>query len=71
MGRIKPLNEVKTKREVETMTEAAKEARRAYKREWNRKNKDKVKEAQRRYWEKRAAEAQDQEEADKMKHYDI
>ncbi len=71
MGRIKPLNEVKTKREVETMTEAAKEARRAYKREWNRKNPDKVKEAQRRYWEKRAAEAQDQEEADKMKHYDI
>ena len=37
------------------MTEAAKEARRAYKREWNRKNKDKVKAAQARYWERRAA----------------
>ena len=54
MGRIKPLNEVKTKREVETMTEAAKEARRAYKREWNRKNPDKVRESQRRYWERKA-----------------
>ena len=63
MGRIKPLNEVKTKREVETMTEAAKEARRAYKREWNRKNPDKVKEAQRRYWEKRARITQEQTDA--------
>ena len=39
------------------MTDAAKEARRAYKREWNRKNKDKVKAAQERYWNKRAEEA--------------
>lgn len=39
------------------MTEAAKEARRAYKREWNRRNKDKVKAAQERYWNKRAEEA--------------
>ena len=29
-------------------------ARREYKREWNRKNADKVRAAQRRYWEKRA-----------------
>ena len=63
MGRIKPLNEVKTKREVETMTEAAKEARRAYKREWNRKNKDRVKAAQDRYWEKRARITQEQTDA--------
>ena len=63
MGRIKPLNEVKTKREVETMTEAAKEARRAYKREWNRKNKDRVKAAQVRYWEKRARITQEQTDA--------
>lgn len=63
MGRIKPLNEVKTKREVETMTEAAKEARRAYKREWNRKNKDRVKAAQMRYWEKRARITQEQTDA--------
>ena len=42
------------------MTDAAKEARRAYKREWNRKNRDKVKESQRKYWERKAAAAQDQ-----------
>lgn len=39
------------------MTEAAKEARRLYKREWNAKNKDKVKAAQARYWERKAAKA--------------
>ena len=38
------------------MTEQAKEMRRAYKREWNRKNADKVKAAQERYWAKKAAE---------------
>lgn len=38
------------------MDEKAKEARRAYKREWNRKNPDKVKAAQERYWNKRAQE---------------
>lgn len=45
------------------MTEQAKAARRAYKREWNRRNKDKVAAAQRRYWEKKAqrAAAKDQE----------
>lgn len=41
------------------MTEAAKEARRAYKRAWNEKNRDKVKEYQHRYWNKKAQEAQD------------
>lgn len=44
------------------MTEQARAARRAYKREWNRKNRDKVAAAQRRYWEKKArAAAQDQQ----------
>lgn len=44
------------------MTEAAKQARRAYKREWNRRNKDKVQQAQARYWERRAQQAaQDQQ----------
>lgn len=38
------------------MNEAAKEARRIYIREWQRKNKDKVKAAQMRYWEKKAQE---------------
>lgn len=40
------------------MNEKAKEARRAYKREWNRKNRDKVKAAQTRYWERKAAAAE-------------
>ena len=43
------------------MTEQAKEARRAYKREWNRKNRDKVKAAQERYWNRKAAEQQTDE----------
>lgn len=76
MGRIKPLNEVKRpewaehvnvdeymKKEREEMTEAAKQARREYKREWNRKNKDRVKAAQIRYWEKRARITQEQTDA--------
>jgi len=46
---------------AETSTEAAKEARRAYKREWARKNPDKVKAAQERYWKKKAAQIQEQE----------
>lgn len=37
------------------MTEAALEARRAYKREWAKKNRDKVKAQQERYWAKKAA----------------
>lgn len=36
------------------MTDQAREARRAYKREWNKRNRDKVKAAQARYWDKRA-----------------
>lgn len=48
----------------DNMTEAAREARRAYKKEWNRKNRDKVREAQTRYWERKAQAmqaAQDQQ----------
>ena len=45
------------------MTEAAREARRAYKREWNRKNRDKCRAAEQRYWERKAAAAaQDQQQ---------
>lgn len=40
------------------MTEKAKEARRAYKREWNRRNRDKVKAAQERYWNRKAEAAE-------------
>ena len=40
------------------MDEKAREARRAYKREWNRRNKDKVKAAQERYWKRKAEVSQ-------------
>lgn len=40
------------------MTEKAKEARRAYKREWNQRNREKVKAAQARYWERKAEAAE-------------
>ena len=36
------------------MTEQAKEARREYLRAWRAKNRDKVRESQRRYWERQA-----------------
>ena len=36
------------------MTDAAKEARRAYKRKWARENPDKIRAQQERYWNKRA-----------------
>jgi hypothetical protein len=42
------------------VTEQGKEARRAYKREWNRRNREKVKAAQARYWERKAAATQEQ-----------
>ena len=38
---------------MQTIDEKKKEARRAYKREWNRRNRDRVKAAQARYMEKR------------------
>ncbi len=37
------------------MTEQAKEARRAYRREWQKKNPDKVRAYNERYWNKRGA----------------
>lgn len=43
------------------MDEKAKEAYRAYKREWNQNNRDKVRAAQERYW-KRKAEAAERSE---------
>ena len=43
------------------MSEAARKARNAYKRKWAAENRDKVKAANRRYWEKKAQEAAAQE----------
>lgn len=48
------------------MTEKAKEMRRAYKREWNRKNADKVKAAQEKYWNKKAQEKERTQEAQEV-----
>lgn len=47
------------------MNEAAKEARRAYKKKWNAEHRDKVKKYQRDYWERKAAaqKAKEQEQA--------
>lgn len=52
-----------TKTNRQGMSEAAKEARRAYKREWAHRNPDKVKAAQERYWTKRAETGQQPEPA--------
>lgn len=42
----------------QTMSEAARLARNRYKREWAKKNPEKVKAANRRYWERKAQEAE-------------
>jgi len=49
------------------MTDAAKEARKIYKREWQRANRDKVKAQQERYWERKAAQMQKAQEAQEDK----
>lgn len=46
----------------EQMTEKARAAARAYKKEWRAKNRDKVHASNVRYWNKRAEEASRQEE---------
>lgn len=43
--------------ELAGLSRAAKEARREYQRNWQRNNKDKVRAAQNRYWEKKAQQA--------------
>lgn len=45
------------------MDEKAREAQRAYMREWRRKNKDKVRSNNLRYWERKAQKAVQNEEA--------
>ena len=49
--------------EAERMSEKGNEARRAYKREWARRNPDKIREQQRRYWERKAAAAEGRQQA--------
>lgn len=43
------------------ITQEAREARRAYKREWNRKNKDKLRQYMEKYWQKKAAQTTERE----------
>lgn len=47
------------------MTEQAKAAQREYIRRWRAANKDRVREANERYWERKAAEAEQQNAADR------
>ena len=55
-----PVAERNTANQQEQLSEAAKEARRAYRRKWAKANPDKVKSYQSRYWERQAqAAAQD------------
>ena len=44
------------------MNEAAKEARRAYKKKWNAEHRDRVKQYQEDYWNRKAQEAKEHEE---------
>lgn len=44
--------------------ELAKKERREYYRQWREKNRERIRETNRRYWEKRAAKRQEQEGAD-------
>ena len=46
--------EVRKEGEERAMTDAAREARNAYKRQWNAKNPDKRREYMQRYWERKA-----------------
>ena len=50
--------DTKNTRNKKTMSEAAREARNAYKRKWAKDNPEKVKAYTRRYWEKKAQEAE-------------
>jgi hypothetical protein len=45
------------------LSDEAKELRNKYHREWRKKNSDKVKQAQKRYWERKAQEMKEQQEA--------
>lgn len=50
-------NEIALKNNPGSLSAAALEQRRAYYREWRKKNRDRVSANNRRYWEKKAAEA--------------
>lgn len=51
-----------------TISDEAKEIQRAYFKEWRRKNPDKVREKNRRYWEKKAERIRKQKEVASHEH---
>lgn len=57
------VKEKKNERSKGKLDEQARRAQREYLREWRRRNPDRVKEANRRYWEKRAARLASEKEA--------
>lgn len=59
-------NENSDREEVERMTDEARELMRAYKREWNRKNPDKVRKHQATYWEKKARELKERQAEEQL-----
>lgn len=48
---------------LKAMSDAAREAQRAYYREWRKKNQEKIRENKRRYWEKKGKEMEANNEA--------
>lgn len=49
-------------KKMQELTDAAREAKREYFREWRRKNKGRVRENNRRYWERKAAQRKEENE---------
>ena len=47
------------------LSPAAREARHAYLREWRKKNRDKIRDANLRYWEKKAKQSNQEKEEEK------
>ena len=51
-----------------SLDERAKELRRQYQREWNARNRDKIKAKNERYWQRKAAEAEQREREEAAQH---
>ena len=57
--------EVVKKMQEKKLSPAAREARHAYLREWRKKNRDKIRDANLRYWEKKAKQSNQEKEEEK------
>lgn len=58
------LHNIKEVKRLASISDEAREAQRAYFREWRKKNPDKIREKNRRYWEKKAEKAKQEEQQD-------